>query len=184
MIEQSSTPQNRNFSRHKKNAAGFTLIEMLAVTSLGAVLTGITITTLAAFLRFDNTVNLHAERRIELQQLSAKIRNDIHQATAFQWDVEQNAFVLETPNKKNIRYHLMEDRWIRSAEQDDNTTRTTAYALDDSFLCECEPTQAQPGDRIRIRFYTELDSLRNPNKPANDCETIATLGRDSNLLSE
>lgn len=160
---------------------GFSLVEVVAVMGLSAILSGIVVAAMAAILRVDRSVNRHTAERSELQRFSSAIRDDLHQASGVRW----NAAVLNLEIKeKNIRYEVVEGRWMRITGQSGDSTIRTGYGLSDSFECHCEPEVALQGERVRVRLRSTSGDHDDQRRRRLECEIVATVGRDYDLLSE
>ena len=76
---------------------------------------------------------------------------------------------------------------MRFADQEGGSTIRTGYNLSEEFQCHCEPTGAKRGKRVSIKFKSIFDDVDEQNGQANvplQCEIIATVGRDFDLLSK
>jgi len=72
---------------------------------------------------------------------------------------------------------------MRLADQEGNATRRTAYALNESFECHCEPAKATQGARVSIKFEFVLDEEDLQERPVLQREIVATIGRNHNFSS-
>jgi prepilin-type N-terminal cleavage/methylation domain-containing protein len=66
----------------KKRSSGFSLVEMLVVISVGTVLTGLAVTTLAGMLHASRAMNEHVYRIATIRRLAEQFRDDVHAALA------------------------------------------------------------------------------------------------------
>jgi len=170
---------------------GTTLIEITVVISLGAVLSGIAVAALASLFQQNRTTTRHVAERGELQRLAVALRQDIHRASGCQWNDDEQHLRLQFPDRPDVVYGRLVDRWVRVAGQADATSWKTAYGLDNTYQCACQPVQARQGDLVRVCFSSQLDPLpaaapggtaaHAREAPSLRCEVVAVVGRDRQL---
>lgn len=160
---------------------GFTLVEMVAIITLTATLTGTIIVSLAGLFRYNQAMNHRHDAEFALRQFTTALRRDVHRAQACQWDSEQQELKLSLPESGRASYRLEESHWRRTFADAQGEETTTGYGLDDSFRCECEQLQISGGKLLRL-------SLSNgPLDPEDDTtlehrplrwDLVAQVGRD------
>lgn len=167
---------------------GLTLIEVAVVISVGALLTGIAITTLAAMLHADRELSSRAARRPQLTAIAAEMRRDIAQAEDVAWNEDKELLELSLPNNAKLRYRQLPDRWERRAFNDDRVSDsggklTRALPTPRRLACRVEPAEATAGDLVRILFSTRgRNRAEQARQPV--LEIAAVAGRDRRLLQE
>jgi type II secretory pathway pseudopilin PulG len=135
-----------------KNRRGISLVEMLAVITIGTLLTAITVGLLHTLLQTGHAARDQLHQRATLRRLADTFRRDVHAAVAFH-PVERNAephrpaWQLTLRGDDRVEYRLEQGELVRNARTGD-TVRTR-----ESFMLPPETTvsmRLQPGGRSDI----------------------------------
>lgn len=134
----------------KPNARGFTLVEMVAIITLTATLSGTIIVSLAGLFRYNQTMHQRHDAEFALRQLTTAIRSDIHHATQCHWDQQQQTLQVSLPSGERVSYRAEQNRWQRTLADADGKEQATGYGLDESFHCQCEQQIVASGELLRL----------------------------------
>lgn len=161
--------------------AGTSLVETVLVIAVGSVLTGIVVTGLGSLMQYDHRQAENTIDREQLQRLFAMLRDDAHQATAYQLNVENQSLKFFQPNqqKAEYRFHEGECNRIQSFPASGEQTRKLRTPADLELYSDA--LEGKQGELLRIKFETPTaeSSLENKRFTSNlQLELVAQVGRD------
>lgn len=167
---------------------GLTLIEVAIVMSVGALLSGIAVSTLAAMLHADREFSDRGASRVQMTDIAAAMRRDIAQAEGVAWHEDKQLLELLLANNVKLAYRLFPDRWERRVlggdrGADSSGTLTLALPTPRRMACRVEPAAAAAGDLVTIVLLTR-GRIGARHAPQTDFEIAAVVGRDGRLLQE
>lgn len=165
---------------------GTTLIETVLLLSLSAVLTGIVVSGIAAIYRYNRSINEYSDQQLAMRRFTRTLRKDIHRAESCQWQAGDQTLVMQLAESHSLKYHKLQQRWVRSTMLKDSQPSVTSFGLDESFVCECAEQQVGLGQLIRLSF-ANVSGVRpqvnsQETRPVH-CEIVAEVGRDSRHLN-
>lgn len=166
---------------------GMTLVETVVLIAVSSVLTGIVVTGMASLFRFNSTTSNHAVTQIQLQQLSNRLRSDIHQARIADWDEASSSLRLDFGDSRVIEYHQESSRWVRVETISDAEPVATPFGLDDSFYCQCQSSKITAGEVLRISFNNlppGKAEQQSRTERAQRLDVVAVIARDVSLTQD
>jgi len=174
------TTSNRSFSNTRAMPRGMTLLETVILMALTAVLSGIVVTGMGALFRYNRSAHRRQVGQTALQQMTTRLRADIHEATGCLWDAENQTLRLELPEAQMLVYQKTKNRWVRALIAGEAKPITTSFGLDDSFQCYCPTKQANQGELVRLILMNR--SLAVPKESGKTERTlrsdiVAVVGR-------
>jgi hypothetical protein len=161
---------------------GISLIETVVIMAVGAVLTGIVVTSMAAIFRYDRFLRTHATERDQLQLLTQQVRGDIRQAERCKFDSEKKMLTLERSGEGNISYHWIDDHVERVTVDEEGET-IGHFQFPPNIQVAADPIDAASGQLIKINFTSPYEGATNKGRetPGWNLEILSEVGR--NLLS-
>jgi prepilin-type N-terminal cleavage/methylation domain-containing protein len=154
---------------------GFSLIEMIAVISVSAVLTGIAISLLLVLLRAEHRGRSHLAESDSLQRLADQFRRDAHAAT----DVTVNAtdptrWQFNSPGTQVVRYMPHSEGIWREEEMLSENRRMEPYVLPKNSTATVEVDRKAKTPVVTMTINVK-DALPGPG---HEFRVVALLGRD------
>jgi type II secretory pathway pseudopilin PulG len=161
---------------------GISLIETVVIMAVGAILTGIVVSSMAAIFRYDRSLRTHATERDQLQLLTQQIRGDIRQAERCKFDSNKKVLTLERSGEGNIYYLWIDDHVERMTVNEEGET-IGRFQFPPSIQVTAHPIDAASGQLIRINFTSHDEAVSNKGRETPDwnLEIVSEVGR--NLLS-
>jgi hypothetical protein len=165
---------------------GVTLIEAMAIVSIGAILTGIVVSAMTALFRYDKHIRAHASERGQLQMLAQMLRDDIRKATRSDYDAAEQVLTLRQDREESVSYRWLDKHFERTTETGEGAT-TRRYLVPAVLSVEVAPVEAERGELVLIRFSTDHEAATATEarvSPDWNLEIQAAIGRDARPLRQ
>jgi hypothetical protein len=158
---------------------GISLIETVVIMSVGAILTGVVVSCMAAVFRYDRHLRTHAIERDQLQILAQQLRGDIRQADRCKFDSEDLVLSLERCGKDKISYHWIGDHVERITYDGENKT-IGRFQVPPNLKVTTNPVDAASGQLMKVNFSNHDKDTANKGRalPAWNLEVAAEVGKD------
>lgn len=165
-----------------------TLVEVVAVMGLGALLSGIAVTTLASLIHADRGFHARSEQRPQLAALAAALRRDIAAAERVSWDAGRQTMELSAPSGESVIYRQLAQRWERLTRGADDVAEaspalTSAFRLPARTTCAVEPPEVDAGSVLTVTLARPRRDVVASSE-GTVVEISAIVGRDLRLLHE
>jgi hypothetical protein len=178
--------QRKKTSNACARHAGTSLIEVVAIMSVGAVVTGIVVTSMSALFRYDRQATQHNAEREQIQLLARHLRDDIREATESRFVPSEQMLTLVHDDQEFISYRLFSnhaERTIRSGE----LSETARIRIPPTLQITSVPAETKAGELICIRFNTSQNENEHAElqvAPNWNLEIQATVGRDLPIATD
>jgi len=162
---------------------GYTLIETLAVITIGAALAGFAVVLLQALLRGQSAAKDAQQRVVIFRRLSDDFRRDVHAAREAEPDASGLRLRGFSPGcgARSVRYEVQASEILRVEEREDGAGRRESYFLPESFSASFRRETAGP---LRLIVLTPQPPEESSLAPLFSTSVEAVLGKDHRFEKE
>ena len=162
------------FRKNSRGRRATTLVELLAVTTLVAILLSIVVTLAVRLRQWDRQVRDHSQHANQLADLAESIRTDVRRATSVTLP-EKNIIAIEGPDSREARYELQRGGCRRVSKTPGETSaRTESFAIGPADSWKLD--SAAPGRRPAYTITLERSDTDNATSRSAPFFVYASLG--------
>jgi type II secretory pathway pseudopilin PulG len=164
------------FRKNSRGRRATTLVELLAVTTLVAILLSIVVTLAVRLRQWDRQVRNHSQHGNQLADLAEAIRADVRRATNVTLP-EKNIIAIAGPDSREARYELQRGSCRRTIKTPgESSARTESFAIGPADSWKLE--SAAPGRRQAYSITLERSDIDNASSRSTPFFVYASLGGD------
>jgi type II secretory pathway pseudopilin PulG len=164
------------FRKNSRGRRATTLVELLAVTTLVAILLSIVVTLAVRLRQWDRQVRNHSQHADQLADLAEAIRVDVRRATSVTLP-EKNVIAIAGPDSREARYELQRGGCRRTIKTPgESSARTESFAIGPAVAWKLE--SAAPGRWPAYTITLEHSDIDNATSRSAPFFVYASLGGD------
>jgi type II secretory pathway component PulJ len=162
----------------------YTLIEMIAVVTVGSALMGVSIVMLVALLKSEGSSRRHLEYCTILNRMDEQFRADVHAAATAKVSElgDEMELALPPPGKTLIRYRCQPNEITREELDEEKTLRRESYVLPEGVVYSLGQTSEGPLTMVMLHVDGKPVPGSKIHYPSTTMEAV--LGKDRRFENE